>query len=239
LPYYRRRRREQVRPLLRECERAGEASREETDDGYDAEKGRVGRTKCICLILTRVTEKEEQEARVKRKSDPALYSCTSLNGSTHAFAGERCNLQAGTLLPLDSAPGLTPFVRHSHLLIRRLTHSCRRGNRDPVLYFFYTRRLSIASKFLSHIQPYSEVIATRNTQKSWSDLSPAWRYVVWRHPSGISLADSHFLATARGCRPLSCASETFRMDNLDKKTLVWESRFGYHFPVTWLTPLNG
>lgn len=114
---------------------------------------------------------------------------------------------------------LPPFVRHSHLLIRRLTHSCRRGCRDPVLYFFCTRRLSVALKCLSHIQPCLEVIATRNAQKSWSDLSPSWRYVVWRHPSGRSLADSHFFATARGCRPLSYASETFRMDILDKKPL--------------------
>jgi len=86
------------------------------------------------------TEKKEQEARVERQSDPALYSCTPLNGSTHSFAGERCSLQAGTLLLLDSAPALTPFVRHSRLLIRWPARSCRRGKRDTVLYFFCTRR---------------------------------------------------------------------------------------------------
>jgi hypothetical protein len=52
------------------------------------------------------------------------------------------------------------------------------------------------SKCLGHIQLCSQVIATRNAQNSWTDLSPAWRYVVWRHWSGRSLADSHFLATA-------------------------------------------
>jgi hypothetical protein len=124
--------------------------------------------------------------------------------------------------PLTLRRRLPPFVQHSRLLIRWLTRSCRRGNRSkgaPCCTSFVHGGREAASKSLSHIQPCSEVIATRNAQKSWSDLSPAWRYVVWRHRSGRSRADSHFLATARGCRPLSYALETFRMEISDEKPL--------------------